>query len=279
MDRVITILINYNGFADTVECIKSIKESSYKSDIFVVDNSEKDSDFVKLSKIKDIKVIRCENNGFSAANNIGFRYAIENNYNYVIILNNDTVIDKYMIQRLIVNCDSNSVSLPYMYYFDYKDELWYAGGIINRYLGTVTHHNTTEKKSDYVTGCCICIPKVILKRVGFLNEKFFMYCEDFDYSIRLQKKGIAINVVSDAVLWHKVGKSSRGSDSSVYYNVRNRLILIKDNLDFFSFTALPYAFITRVIKIIYCIIKHDLVWRVHYEALCDFVKNINGKRK
>lgn len=131
--RIAVILVNYNGFTDTVECLNSIQESNMSVDVLVVDNSPSNDDFKKLQEQNNIfRLFKCENKGFSHANNIGIKYSIENDYDAVMLLNNDTIINENTILRLWSICSDGMVASPVMYYFDHPDEMWYAGGKIDK---------------------------------------------------------------------------------------------------------------------------------------------------
>ncbi|MDD3139564.1 MAG: glycosyltransferase family 2 protein [Lachnospiraceae bacterium] len=239
MNKIAVILINYCNYELTCECIESIKESTYDNYmIVVVDNASPDNSGNKLENYKGIKFVQMKQNvGFAAGNNIGIKVALEHNCEYVLLLNNDTIIDSRMIESLLKNANENTVVVPKMYYFDLngkKDILWYAGGEIKYKSADGLHWEGGKKDSDqfsiqkqvsFATGCCMLIHKNILKKVGLFREEYFMYCEDTDYSIRLNKQNIDIIYVPDAKLWHKVSSSSGGEMSKfiVYYVVRNKI--------------------------------------------------------
>lgn len=287
MKKVAIILINYNQYALTKECIKSIRNSTYVDyEIIVVDNNSVDDSVEKLRKLTDeiVLIESKENLGFSYGCNIGIKYAEKNGFDYVLLLNNDTEIDSKMIENLINNIGKNVVCVPKMYYYD-SGKIWYAGGIINRNKGNAQHIGigkddcelySKDKIVDFATGCCILIPINIIKKVGYLDEKYFMYCEDLDYSLRLVEKKIKIKYIASATLRHKVGSSSgKKSKLNVYYSTRNRLYIL--NKYKFSVLAKIYTYTTRYIRLFLSLFKKDDNNKYIRKGIEDFKKNIMGK--
>lgn len=259
------ILLNYCNYELTVDCIESIKKSTQKNiKIYVIDNASPDQSGSKLKKIKNICFIQSDMNlGFAGGNNIGIKKALDDGCEYVMLLNNDTVISNDMIEKLVKKVSHNTVTVPKMYYFDVngeKDVIWYAGGWIKYKSADGLHIGGGKKDSEefnkeelvsFATGCCMLIHKDILKQVGMLREEYFMYCEDTDYSIRLQKEGIGILYVPQAKLWHKVSASSGGEMSKfiVYYIVRNKIYCaIKNKLGIKTYLYIVAETLYRTLK-------------------------------
>ena len=239
MEKVGIILLNYCNYNLTIDCIESIRQSTYQNyEIIVVDNNSPDHSGKNLSQLEGIRFLQLEENlGFAAGNNRGIEVALSDGCEYVMLLNNDTVIDPNMIETLVSRADANTVVVPKMYYFDVegrKDILWYAGGILKYKSSDGIHiggrkedskQYSIEREVTFATGCCMMIHTTILEKVGLLREEYFMYCEDTDYSIRLNKLNVRILYMPNAKLWHKVSSSSGGEMSKfiVYYVVRNKI--------------------------------------------------------
>lgn len=284
MSDTAVILINYNNYQVTLDCIRSILNSTYACDIIVVDNSENEDDYKKLKALDDqIIVLRPGSNvGFAAGNNLGLRTAIKHGYDYFVILNNDTVIDSSMIDELKKYCDDKTICLPVMYYYYDKEKIWYAGGKINKYKGSVQHINAIISnrpyRTEYVTGCCFMISRNALIRTGFFDEQYFMYCEDWDFSMKLIANNYSALIVPQARLWHKVGESSKKiSGSVIYYNNRNRIKLIKKFRKYFSTVTLPYIYLSRIGKILRLLLKGDRSAKYYFRGLVDGIKGKSGR--
>ena len=270
MDKVYIILLNYNGYDDTIDCINSINNNEKKLnyEIVVVDNASTDNSYEKLKKIKGIKLIKNKkNNGFASGNNIGIKYALSKNAKYVLLLNNDTIDTKdsiYKVQEKMINTNNVDIMSCRIMYYDNKDLINYYGGFINWFKGTVVMQNykeTYDKKldnffyCDYITGCFMFIDTRIFKKTGLLPEEYFMYYEDVDFCAIAKNKGYKLAVYGDSYIYHKASSSSGGEGSpfAIEWNTRNRLKFMKKyNFSFFSYL---FFYLSRIIVAFKYIIK------------------------
>lgn len=286
-ERILVIIVNFNGFTDTLACIDSILKSTIKADIMIIDNASKEREDEKIKSIySNILTIRSEINlGFSGGNNLGIEYALGHDYQYVLLLNNDTVIAENMIEKLLLASGTTKVTVPTMYYYSEPNKIWYGGGYINKKTGNAIHKyincvcNIKKNNSvTFITGCCIMLPAKILRDIGRLNDSYFMYCEDVEYSIKIQKSGYMMIHVADAKLWHKIGNSSGGDESNftIYYMTRNRLNCIRNNSDYFFGTAYSFSLITRYIRMIQYFIKGKQAWKAFHKGIIDHKRGIKG---
>ena len=266
--RIGIILVNYNGSADTLDCIKSLNKMSYNDfQIIVVDNNSTDESLKLLSEKKEeLKyelIALNENRGFSAGNNVGICKAIQIGVEYVLLLNNDTIVDPYFLERLMSNelvpfdvC----VTTGTIYYTSNKNRIWYAAGQFYLNFAKVSQIGRNNKngklpqkpiKVSFASGCCMCIPISVIQSVGLLDESYFLYEEDVDYCYRLMRENISIYYVPDAVIYHKVSSSTTKTDkmSSVtqYYMVRNK----------YNFINRYYKGVRRIIPCIYSLLMYS----------------------
>ena len=251
------ILVNYNGAEDTIECIRSLQATKMDNmRILIVDNASKEQDKEQLQTVLDDKV-EClflpENLGFGVANNKGVAYALSQNAEYLLLLNNDTVVSQDLFCVFYEHADKDRVLVPAIYYYDYPSEFWYAGGEISRWKGTSVHRTkaSPEGQIGFATGCCIFLHRSIVERYGLFDENYFMYYEDTDFSIKMQQCGVMIYYVPAAKIWHKVGRSSKKiTGFQEYYLQRNRLYLIYKYRKHFLFpVCMMYFIITRGIML------------------------------
>lgn len=242
-DKIYIILVNYNGAKDTINCIKSIKEyeKEIKYEIIVVDNLSTDNSIEELEKLDNITLIKSKiNGGFAKGNNIGIEYAIKKGAQYILLLNNDTIICEnsisILLKRLKEESEIGIVGSRIMYYED-KSLINYYGGKFNWFKGITIHEgykqkyiedNQKNKNTDFITGCCMLIKREVIEKVGMLPEEYFMYFEDADYCMQVLEKGYKLEVCADSVIYHKVSVSSGGENSafSIKWGNRNRLIFI-----------------------------------------------------
>ncbi len=283
-NRVAIVLVNFNGEKFQNECIQSIKNMNYKDyDIVIVDNGSTDNSIKKVKeKFDNLIIIETgKNYGVAKGNNIGIKYALDNNYEYVLLLNNDTEVAPDMLSNMIKKASSNTLVTCKMYFYEPNNFLWCAGGKINWNKGTTTHFGENEldkgqhnesKFVEFTPTCCLLIHKSVFEKVGFMDEKYFMYYDDTDFCARVNNAGFKIWYESSAKLWHKVSSSSGGAESNItiYYGNRNRLYFIEKHC---KNKIIPKIFFysSRIVKYFkYAKIKKS---NVLVKAIKDYHKN------
>lgn len=257
MKHVVISLLNFNSNKDTLECLQSLKDigkKDFKLTIVIVDNgSEEKFDFKneKIVGLSPIVIRQDKNLGFSGGNNLAIEYAIKNNADYVLILNNDTYVDRNFLEELLKVAGkekSIGIVVPKIYFasgFEFHKNrylqkdlgkiFWYAGGKmdwanINGYHRGVDEIDNKQydviEETEIATGCCMLVKKEVFEKVGLFEDKYFLYYEDSDLCMRARKKGYKILYVPKSVVWHKNAGSSGGSGSQLqdYYITRNRLL-------------------------------------------------------
>jgi len=250
--KVAVIVLNYNGTADTLECLRSLTRCTYDNVlIIVVDNASADADALAYAVRNEFPKIhflpRTENTGFSGGNNAGIRYALEHGSDYVVLLNNDTTVDPDFITRMIAAAHSDEhigIVGAKIYFYTEPDRIWFNGADFSWRDGgkhfqygeqDAAPHEQTVIPTPFVTGCAMLITKTVIEKIGLLEKAFFMYYEDIDYCLRAQRAGFALRIAQGAHVWHKVSRSSAGMGAPrvQYYHVRNALLLTSRNASVF----------------------------------------------
>lgn len=252
LKKIFVIILSWNGWKDTVECLESLEKISnddYQISIIVVDNGSTEEPRVRL---KDIEILRNkENLGFAEGNNVGIRHALKNGADYVMILNNDTLVEENLLTELLRVTEQNEkigIAAPKIYFVPgfeyhhdrYKDNergrvIWYAGGVIDwqnvlgfhRGVDEVDHGQYgVKEETDFTSGCCMIIRREVLEKIGLFDSKYYLYWEDNDFCQRARRADFKILYVPQAFLWHKNAGSAGGSGSDLqdYYTTRNRLL-------------------------------------------------------
>jgi GT2 family glycosyltransferase len=254
MTKVFIIIVNFNGIEDTLECLKSVKKCELKDaeyEIVVVDNGSTNNSVLQLRKQKNITLLESkENTGFVGGNNMGIKYALENEADFIMLLNNDTTVKEDLITCLLEVAGRRKevgIFAPKIYFapgFEFHQEryspkergrvIWAAGGIFDwdNVLGSNYGVDDTdigqyqaEYEPDFATGACIFVRANVFKKVGLLNSKYFLYLEDVEFCQRAKKLGVKILFIPDAIVWHKVSRSSViGGQLNDYFISRNRLL-------------------------------------------------------
>ena len=246
------VILNFNGLGDTLDCLDSLKgieTGNHTLEIIVIDNNSSDGSQEALSKIKKITFFQNQKNlGYSGGNNIGIKYALKRKSDFILILNNDTVIHKDLIVYLVERSKSADIISPKIYFsagFEFHKErylkselgkvIWYAGGkidwenIIGNHIGVDEVDRGQFNKSrdvDFATGACMFIKRKVFEKIGLFDLRYFLYLEDMDFCVRAKKAGFKIMYEPKAIIWHKNAQSVQGSGSSLqdYFITRNRLL-------------------------------------------------------
>jgi len=178
------------------------------------------------------------NGGYGYGNNIGIKYALINGADFVLIINNDTVVDPAFLEPMVQMCEKDhriGIASGKIYFYDRPDTFWFNGGKINQCTAKVEHFNFNEKDVGqninepvtFISGCMWLIPKNIFKNVGFINEEYFMYVEDLEYCQRILNRGYTLKISNDTKILHKVGGSSGlWSEFFAYWMARNKMKFI-----------------------------------------------------
>lgn len=281
---VYIILVNYKGYKDTIDCVKSLLKIEYKNyKIVIVENASTDSELLKKDLfLNDNTIILYaqENKGFSDGNNIGIRYALQFNPDYLLLLNNDTVVQSDFLSQLVITAEKNKhigVVTGNIFYYKEREELWYSGGQYNRNNGKTNQvlydkKETEEKNVTFASGCLMLISKKCIQKIGLLDDSYFMYSEDADYCCRVCDAGFEIVWNPNSIIYHKVS-ASVGNNSlfQQYYITRNNFIMTKKYGN-----AKIKAYCARLFQCLKDIIKGRLKLKAVIWAYWDFLRGENG---
>ncbi len=242
---VAIILLNWNNEQDTIECLRSLKKIEYPNyGVIVVDNGSAEASVAAIRGAHPgTEVVENGRNlGFAAGNNVAIKMALQRGFDYVLLLNNDTVVDPKFLSELVRVGESDpniGVLGPKIYYYSEPKRIWFAGGAINYWTGRLYHIGFREndvgkydtiRDVDTVTGCALMAKRRVYEDVGLLYEAMFAYFEDSDFSVRAHKKGYRNVYVPTSIVWHKISSTAKKlKDFQAYYNLRNWLIFMKRN--------------------------------------------------
>ena len=246
----IAVLINYKNAKVTAQCIHSIKKCKDAPHIIVVDNGSTDE---VVQELRDLcpgldLIIAPGNVGFSVGNNLGIKKALKLGAEVIYIINNDTLVEPNLFFRAYrYVAGKNRIAGAKIYYakgYEYHESqkgggniIWYAGGYFDWSMAVSRHFGIDEEDHgqydkimpvDFITGCFIAIPRQVLKKIGMLDEPFFLYLEDSDFSLRAKKMGIEVMYNPSLVVHHcNGGSTGAGSPLVDYYMTRNRFFIGK----------------------------------------------------
>ncbi len=255
LPKVLVIVLSWNRKKDTLETLESLSKSivkGFKLEILVVDNASNDGTVDKIKKLfPEVYVItNYKNLGFAEGNNVGMEYGLKNEFDYIALLNNDTIVDEGLIKNIFqehqkyAKAGAISSKIYFAKGFEFhKDRykqseigkvIWYAGGVIdwanvygsNRGVDEVDNGQFYKtEETDFYTGCFVMYKTSTLKDVGLYDKRYFAYLEDADHSQRMKKKGWGVLYSPKGFLYHKVSQSSGiGGGLNDYYLTRNRML-------------------------------------------------------
>ncbi len=288
--RLCVITINYNSAEHTIEMVHSLRQAQWDDlMIVVVDNNSRQEDYCDLETAQlDAVLLRSEENlGFSGGNNIGLRYAAEQDAQYVMLLNNDTVVRPDALQRLYYCLQeglADAVCPKICSYYD-RGEIGYAGGALVDYKGAVDIYGIgcrddgsfdSRREVTFASGCCVVMHMDTWKQLGFMEEKYFLYFEDTALSAKLQRLGKRVLYEPAAVIYHKESVSTQKfSDNYQYYFCRNRLLYSRENI---AFPMRLCAYCYTALYMLKHLLKGEFSFSNIWAAVRDFICKKYGKR-
>ena len=288
--KVAIIIVNWKQYELTKSCLFSLKKINYDNhQIILIDNESNQKELKSIkNQFENIITFSNERNlGFTGANNIGIKHAIKNEFEYVMLINNDTEVEKNFISPLIDSLEKNKnlgAVQPLILNFDSRKKVWNAGGFLNKFFGYFyVNKNPKEikKNIDWITGCCFFVRIEVIKKIGLLDESFFAYYEDVDWSIRIKNSGYDLAFIKSSVIYHHCSKSSQNELSEGklspfvhYLNIRNHIFLLRKNRDIFNFMGvLLFQFFKTISYSIYLIVRLRInKLNMVYKGLIDGLK-------
>lgn len=245
---VAVIILNWNNWQDTVECLESLAQIDYPNyQVIVVDNGSTDDSIMQLKQRFDwIRLLETgENLGFSAGVNYGIERARD--LELILLLNNDTIVAPNFLTELVKTIQSdNTIGLVggKIYYLDAaksdsvlyrQNKIWSAGGAINKLTKKAFHigdkkidhgQYDQQREVEFLSGCCLLIRREVIEKIGLLDPDYFMYYEDVDFCLRAKAHAYKIVYSPKAIIWHKIRQVARKQFAD-YYRMRNHFVLLK----------------------------------------------------
>lgn len=245
--RVAVIVLNWNGLRDTIACLNSVLDSSWNDlIIYVVDNNSREKEGEKIASLyPGIKVLlQPENQGYCKGNNIAIREALKEGAEFILLLNNDTVVPADMIRVLVEGFgklpDAGAVSPLILDLPDQHQRVQYSGA---RWIGKTASFMLLAAgndfkvlsvqepyKTEFASGCCLLTHASVIEKAGLLDERYFAYYDEADWCRRIARQGFRSYVIPQTVVYHSVLRSNTLSHVSLYLLSRNRLLWIREHL-------------------------------------------------
>lgn len=238
--KITTLVLTWNSEDFIIDCLSSLMKSEYSTNIIVIDNDSSDNTRKYVhDKYPEITLINTGSNlGYAGGNNVGINYALDINTDYVFIINPDTYIHKDCV-KLLVERMKNERELaavsPKIYYQDTK-YIWFAGARVNWFSGNTSQYNgedigqyDSKRYTKRLTGCAMLLSVKAIRKVGLMDERFFLFYEETDWSVRFTEAGYKLGMEPAAIFWHNASSSTGGYTNPLYhyYMTRNRLLFVQ----------------------------------------------------
>lgn len=220
--RVEIVILNWNGWEDTTECIESLDKINYSNyGVIVVDNASSGDDVQILRERFGNRIIVIENDrnaGFPEGCNIGIRHALEGDCKYILLLNNDTTVDTEFLTELVKITEEDPkvgiVGSKILYYY-MPNRIQAAGGRIIWWIGYIGQYGKQEDtgqydgvfERDYVFGTSLLLSRTLVEKIGLMDPFYFFGVEEFDYCTKARHAGFKVFYTSASRVWHKDGAS------------------------------------------------------------------------
>ena len=277
MDKIGLVTVTYNSEEVLSSFLNDIWKQSFTNFVlYVVDNASIDTTLSLLEKEQEARlvVIKNKNNfGVAKANNQGIKKAIGDGCNQILFLNNDVEFEKEMIEQLLkVQREKKcSIVTPKMMYSDNPEYIWYAGSWFIKSKGYLPLHRGMMQKDkgqfdeitevEYAPTCCLLVKKEVFDDVGFMDEKYFVYFDDTDFSYRIFKNGKhKMYYVPNSKVYHKVGSLTKSfiKDKKQLFRghfflkqtIRNHVYFLKKIGGLFAYIFIFWLFFKNNIRFI-----------------------------
>lgn len=258
---VSVVLVNYRQAALTEAAADLLRRNSsgIALQTIIVDNASGDGSLERLrASCSDCIVLDSgANRGFSAGCNIGIRRALSDGADSVLLINNDTEVERDFLHPLLDAIgDGRTIATPKIVFADEPGRVWYGGGHIDRTRGGF-YHETNPVQADesrdvtFASGCCMLFPAAFFKGCGLLDESYFLYYEDAELCLRARSHGYRIRYEPRSTVRHKIGATTGGEESALaaYYGTRNRLEVLRR----YGFPLRAFAFVlaSRLARLVF----------------------------
>ena len=286
--RVLIIVVTYNSTDYVGDCFSSLQNISYPKnfyEILMIDNASTDNSVEIGKKFSDVKIIQNSKNlGFAAGNNLGFKYAVEHDFNYVYLLNADTEVEPDFLEKVILltqTDDSIAAVQSKLLLYEDKTKINSIGNEIH-YLGFgfAGGHKTEDKnikikEITYPSGAAVLLDMEKLQQVGYFNPEFFMYHEDTDLGWRIWLAGYKCLLEPSSVVYHKYEFSR--SIKKYYFMERNRYMTILQNYKLATLLFLAPAWLAMELGLLLFSFITGF-WKEKLRAYAYFFKLNNYKK-
>lgn len=265
--KVFIVILNFNSFMDTKECLQSLKCIDYDNyEIIVVDNCSVDDSLKNLKmEFPEYKIMKTDRNiGYANGNNIAIKYALANGCEYVCVLNNDVVVEKDFLSKIINVMQSQSqigIAGPCICKYNHRNVIQAMGANINLFTGLTQGRSKGDKYSelkpentevDYLGGACFVAKRGVFDTIGLIPENYFLFFEETEFCLKAARAGYKLLCIYQSKIYHKGSSTiAKYNGLSYYFLNRNRVVFVRRNANSFEkLVFYIYIFVEAVGRII-----------------------------
>jgi len=297
LPHVLIIIVTWNKQEYLQRLLNSIQRISYPNySVLVVDNASTDNT-AEVIKNFDFVIHKQlpENLGGAGGFNAGLKFALEEDYPYVWLLDDDTEVDSDALKKLVtfyLTHENNSIGFvgSRINLLQHRELIQEVGGRLDIFRADVLPNCALERKAekgiyevDVVAACSLFASQEVIREVGFINRSFFITCDDVEWSLRAKRKGYKNFVISNACIYHNfIWAGNKLFDSfRIYYHIRNFLQVLQNYLTIpqFAWVLLRRLFLYFVLSVHFVISKQKDSLKSVIHAYLDYMNNRMGKKE
>lgn len=294
--KLALVIVNFNSWSDLKECLPCVYSSDYKNfETVIIDNASTDNSAANISQYfpQATLLINEVNTGCGSGNNRGMQYALDNGFDYVLLLNSDTKIHPDTFSKLIEAAESDphvGMVTPILNFYHSPDKIQYCGSLMDRKNFVIHHFNKisdlerTDPREIWIWGTMSLIKAEVLRKAGLYNEIYFVYCEDNEFALRVQSHGYKQIVLKNHTAYHKSHAVDIAGKKALplyyfFYITRNEYFLWHKNLKGSARLRFKIHYLSKVLESVgHC--KEDGMtdaMNVYLDALYCAWRKIYGK--
>ncbi|MGD2169659.1 MAG: glycosyltransferase family 2 protein [Chlamydiota bacterium] len=234
--QIFILILNWKNKEDTIKCVTSVKKINYPAfSTVLIDNGSEDGSVETFQELfPEITLLRNDKNlGYAEGNNVGIKYAIGKGADFILILNNDALVDPNILHAFVeASKDNPDGGIFGAKVLNQNNEMYHFGGMWDARKCEFKTILCAQKykQVDYVCGCSFFIRRKVVETIGYFEPKFFLLWEESDYCFRAKQHFFLTYSVQDAIISHKISASFDGGKPQMHYFWwRNRLFWISRN--------------------------------------------------
>lgn len=292
--HVAVVILHWGLLEVTARCLQSLARAAFpgKATLLLVDNTRcLDPALAGVAAPLTVEVHRPDDNlGFARGCAWGIARAMEHGADYILLLNNDVVVEPSFLDALLGAADRSPDAGVWCPQIVSPRKLWYAGGAFSLWSGIPVQERSMRaaplrgepREVDYATGCAMLIAAAVVSAIGSFDPEFFMYCEDLDFSLRARRAGFKILLVPASLVHHAVTDETDRVSLRIYYSTRNLLEVMRRHAAWYQWPGFGLNFLVRWVgffTLLACARRQPQFIRALAGGAVDFARGRLGEKR